>query len=402
MSLREKRMLRNVLIFIMVLAGIFGTAGSIRDGKIHEEDTATEAILPMDEMDFSGYGDGTEELCEDEEVEKKIDQAIYTMTLAQKVGQMFFIKNDGRFGAEELENIPAGGIILFAGDFRGETKTSLTEKINGFQEASTFPLLIGTDEEGGSVIRVSSFSALSNKSFDSPRTLYASGGFDAISEDAVEKSELLISYGINVNFAPVCDVSVNPGEFMYQRSFGDSAEDTAEYVSLVVSKMKEQRMGSVLKHFPGYGGNGDTHKAIVHDKRPYEQFEEADYLPFRSGIDAGADSVLVSHNIVECMDPDYPASLSVKVHEELRDKLGFEGVILTDDLMMGGVSDGFSEEEAAVQAVLAGNDMLLSTDYAVQFEAVLEAVKNDEISEQRIEESVRRILRWKYNLGLEF
>lgn len=421
MSFREKRILRNALIVVMILAGIFGTAGSIKDGKRSMNEQSTEYILESDvsidaavAQDISNNSLTTEEISslidgmgslpevdEDAAIKKDIDQMIYSMSTKEKVGQVFFIKNDGRFGADILEKYPVGGIILFAGDMRGQTPASLTEKIEGFQNASKYPLLMGTDEEGGSVIRVSNVSALSSKKFRSPRDIFASGGFDAIKADTEEKSDLLLSYGINVNFAPVCDVSVHSGEFMYKRSFGDSAEDTAEYVDLVVSVMKEKKMGSVLKHFPGYGNNSDTHKAIVHDKREYEQFETEDYLPFIAGINQGADCVLVSHNIVECMDPDYPASLSQKVHEELRDKLGFEGVIITDDLMMGGVSNGYSKEEAAVQAFLAGNDMLLSTDYAIQFDAVLKAVENGEISEERLDESVRRVLLWKHHLGLE-
>lgn len=336
----------------------------------------------------------------DEETESAIDDIIHGMTIEEKVGQIFFIKNDGRFDETILDKYPVGGIILFAADFRFKTPDSLRENIGAFQDASKYPLFIGTDEEGGSVIRVSKYSSLAEEPFASPRSLYDSGGYDAIEIDTRNKSQLLLSYGININFAPVCDVSLNSSEFMYSRSFGNSASETSEYVSLTVRVMKEENIGSVLKHFPGYGNNGDTHKNIVRDTRSYEQFETIDFLPFTAGINADAECILISHNIVECMDSEWPASLSYNVHSILRNELGFNGVIITDDLMMDGVSKYVSDEESAVRSVLAGNDMILSSDYAVQYKAVLDAVNSGEITEERLDQSIRRILRWKFSLGI--
>ena len=140
-----------------------------------------------------------------------------------------------------------------------------------------------------------------------------------------------------MNFAPVCDVSTNPDNFIYARSFGQDAQTTADYISSVVPVYAQSGVACVLKHFPGYGNNADTHTGIALDARPYTTFEKSDLVPFESGIAAGAPFVLVSHNIVECMDGAYPASLSAKVHTLLRDTLGFTGVIVTDDLAMDAV-----------------------------------------------------------------
>ncbi len=325
---------------------------------------------------------------------------IDTMTTEEKVGQMFFVKNDGRFTSEVLAEYPMGGIILFAGDLKGKSVVMLDEYLTAFQNDTKIPLLIGTDEEGGSVIRLSGYPTFVPEPYQSPRALYAEGGYEAIREDTISKSQTLLGYGVNVNFAPVCDVSLNSGEYMYQRAFGDSVEETSTYVSIVVSAMKQEKIGSVLKHFPGYGGNGDTHKNVIHDTRSIEDFQTIDLLPFKAGIDSGADCVLVSHNVVECMDAEWPASLSEEVHRILREDLGFSGVIITDDLMMSGVSSYVSDEESAVRAVLAGNDMILSTNYTVQYQAVLDAVNNGTISQEIIEEAVLRVLIWKRNLGL--
>ena len=305
-----------------------------------------------------------------------------------------------RFDESLLDTYKVGGILLFGNDVRGESRESLTDKVNRFQENSEIPLLVGIDEEGGSVSRLNNNSRLIDYVFESPRNLYAKGGMDAICEDTENKCSLLKSYGINVNFAPVCDISQNPGDYMYSRSLGATPEITADYITAVVGIMNADNVGAVLKHFPGYGSNGDTHKNVVKDSRTYEELSSRDFLPFSAGIDAGAGCVLVSHNIVECMDEEAPASLSMEVHRVLREELGFNGVIITDDLSMDGVLTFTDNKEAVVQAVLAGNDMLIATYYKEQYEAVLNAVNKGTISEDRLNESVERILRWKYSLGL--
>ena len=153
-----------------------------------------------------------------------------------------------------------------------------------------------------------------------------------------------------MNFAPVCDLSGDASDFIYPRAFGDDPQETAEYVDTVVTTMRKAQIGTVLKHFPGYGSNGDTHVNQIEDTRTYEQFVTRDYIPFEAGVNAGADCILVSHNVVAAIDDEYPASLSEKVHEEIRNVLQFDGVVITDDLMMSGVSAGYDLDEAAVQA----------------------------------------------------
>ena len=211
---------------------------------------------------------------------------------------------------------------------------------------------------------------------------------------------MLHTYGVNVNFAPVADVSTDPNNFMYDRTFGQDADATAEYVRTVVEAMEAKGVGSVLKHFPGYGNNADTHTGIAVDERPYETFLTSDFLPFEAGIAAGADSVLVSHNIVTAMDAELPASLSPEVHRVLREELGFAGVVLTDDLAMDAVAAYAADGSVAVMAVEAGNDMIVTTDYRTQIPLVIEAVENGRIDEAVIDAAVTRVLSWKYDLGL--
>ena len=328
------------------------------------------------------------------------ERILRDMSVEEKVGQMFIIRCPESGAEEVVDRYEPGGYILFANRFDGRTKRQVADDVREWQDESDVPMLIGVDEEGGTVNRVSRYTAFRAVPFWSPQELYSEGGFGLVRSDTEEKAKLLKSLGINLNFAPVCDVPSDSGDFIYRRSFGTDAQQTAEYVKIVVEEMNRRKIGCVLKHFPGYGDNGDTHTDVVHDMRPYETFVSRDFLPFQAGIDAGAGCVLVAHNIVACMDGDYPASLSPAVHQILREELGFGGVIITDDLAMEGVKKYADNASVAVQAVAAGNDMLTCTDYEEQIPAVIRAVQSGEITESRLDESVLRILKWKIGLGI--
>lgn len=328
------------------------------------------------------------------------DEALLSsMTLEEKVGQLFFTRCP-KNGAAEMADYQFGGYILFGRDFDGYTADEIRTNIQSYQDAAKIPLLIGVDEEGGTVVRISSNPNLCEEPFWSPRKLYSTGGMQSVLYAENNKLLLFSDLEVNVNFAPVCDISTDPDDFIYDRSLGEDPETTGEYVRQVVELYQENGKGTVLKHFPGYGNNPDTHTGVAIDERPLDSFYSTDFLPFESGIDAGAGCVLVAHNIVTCVDPDAPASLSKAWHDILRNDLGFDGCIITDDLYMDAIQEYCGAGHAAVQAILAGNDLLCCTDYQDQYPAVLEAVQNGEISEERINESVRRILRWKRQLGL--
>ena len=322
------------------------------------------------------------------------------MTLEEKVGQMFIARCPETDAAQLAADYHLGGYILFGRDFKDKTAEQVTADIQSYQDAAEIPLLIAVDEEGGTVNRVSSNPNLRSSPFRSPQSLYSEGGLELVRSDAQEKCRLLESLGININFAPVCDVSQDPADFIYDRTLGRDAQETSQYVAAVVETMAEEGMGSVLKHFPGYGNNTDTHTGVAYDDRPYDTFLTSDFLPFQAGIAAGADMVLVSHNIVSAMDEASPASLSPEVHRVLREDLGFTGVIVTDDLVMDGVRDFAGDDEAAVLAVQAGNDLLCCTDFQTQVPAVLAAVESGEITEEQIDAAVLRVLTMKLRLGI--
>ena len=230
--------------------------------------------------------------------------------------------------------------------------------------------------------------------------VHASGGMEAIRSDTTEKAQLLKSLGINTNLAPVADLSGNQQDFIYDRSFGDDPAGVSEFVRVSVETYSENGMACVLKHFPGYGNNGDTHTGLTWDKRPYSEFQTRDFLPFQAGFEVGAPIVLVNHNIVECMDPERPATLSAEVHRVLREELGFGGLIMTDDLEMEAIPQYTAGENPAPQAFLAGNDLLLCSEPGESFHALLKAVGAGEIAEEQLDASVLRILEWKCSMGL--
>ncbi len=329
-----------------------------------------------------------------------IREILDQMSLEERVGQLFLARCDADYALEHIETYHLGGFVLFSRDFDGQTPDSMQEKIAAYQRASGIPMLIAVDEEGGTVCRVSSSRSFREKRFSSPRSLYNGGGMEWVLAEENEKCALLKEIGINVNLGPVCDIATDRSAFLYDRSLGQSAEITADFAANVVTLMDSYQLGSCLKHFPGYGNNADTHVGMAVDSRTLEELESRDLIPFAAGINAGADAILVSHTIVEALDGENPASLSPAVHRYLREEMGFAGVILTDDLVMQAITDQYGAEEAAVLAVLAGNDLLCSTEYVTQYEAVLNAVLDGRIDIDTLNNAVSRVLQWKLELGL--
>ena len=215
------------------------------------------------------------------------------------------------------------------------------------------------------------------------------------------QSALLKSIGLNMNLAPVADVPTDSSSFIFDRSYGKDPKETAVYVSELIKTMNEDGIISVMKHFPGYGDNSDTHTGIAVDERPYEMFTNSDFLPFISGIKADGPCILVSHNIIKSMDADKPASLSKNVHDILRTELNFSGIIMTDDLAMDAVKAYAENGEAAVLAVSAGNDIIISSDLKGQSLEILNAVKQGKIDEAQIDKAVKRILALKLMYKIE-
>ena len=320
------------------------------------------------------------------------------MPLEDKIGQLILARMpaDDDTATAYCETYKVGGYVLFASDFEDETPQSIRYKIKNLTKITSWPMFFAVDEEGGTVTRISRYSQYRDAKFASPRELMA-GGIEAVSADTEEKCQLLKSLWLNFNLAPVADISDDPSDFIYERSAG-GPDAAAEYVRAYVEKSRELSVGCTLKHFPGYSGSSDTHTGAAYDDRSLDELMERDLLPFRVGIEAGADAVMVSHNIVECLDPDNPASLSPAVHELLRGELDFDGIVMTDDISMGAVADIYDEAEAAVLAILAGNDIVCCSDTPAVYNGLYDAVMDGRLTEERIDESVTRIIYCKLKL----
>ncbi len=325
-----------------------------------------------------------------------------SMTLEEKVGQMIMSAIPAEDRIETARDYHLGGYVLFGNDFAGKTKEQVISMISSLVISQKIPLSIAVDEEGGTVTRISAKPALSPHEFMSPRDLYKNGGMAYIQSDADEKASLLKELGIDINFAPVCDIATDKKDFMYDRSLGEDAKTTSEFVRIVTEISMAKGVSVTLKHFPGYGSNADTHTGSSVDKRTMKELEEKDIVPFRAGINAGAEFVMVSHNIVTAMDDKKPASLSENIHKYLREKLGFTGLIITDDLSMAAITNYAGENTPAVAAVLAGNDIVVIGSSMIEqsVNSIIEAVNNGKISQKTIDRSVMRIIARKYQMGM--
>ncbi|AYC10756.1 Beta-hexosaminidase [Ligilactobacillus salivarius] len=337
--------------------------------------------------------------------DKKIQKIVNGMTLDEKIGQLYMSPSSGDANkmANDIKKYNLGGIVLFGEDFSNQNVDSMKQKDVKFQDASKYGLFIATDQEGGTVSRLSTSPQLTNgRSFPSPQEVYKQSGMNGVIKEYSNVAKTLRRLGINWNFAPVADVSNDSNSFIYDRTLGQNYKLTARYVSKVVPAIQKQQVAATLKHFPGYGSSGDTHTGFASDERSAAEVKKNDFLPFKAGIKAKTDSVLVGHVVVNNFDASKPASVSKPVHEILRKELKFKGVIITDDMGMGALTN-FAQKQNTnidVMAIEAGNDMLLSNGYVDGIPAIKDAIKRGDISQKQIDNSVRRILELKAKLNI--
>lgn len=405
--MNKKRFLSILLIAVFML-GLTACIKDISVSSLGEKGDISSSVLPP----FSAAGTGESASVspvpagfQDNGIfsasYEKAYQRLTGMTTQEKVGQLFWARCPETGAEEDIAAYHLGGLVLFKRDFADKSAAEVAATLQRYQNAAAIPLLLAVDEEGGTVARVSACEMLRPQGrFQAQGDLYAKGGLEALLADTQEKDALLLSLGINVNLAPVADIARSAEDFMYERSLRQDAATTASVLDALTARMLTDGIQPTLKHFPGYGNNADTHTGIAIDGRLYESFENEDFLPFRAGIAAGAPCVLVSHNIVNCMDASLPASLSPEVHRILREKLGFTGAVTTDELDMGAIQEFTGGENPCVQALLAGNDLLMVTDYQGGYAAVLAAVENGTVPMETLDHAVFRILAWKYSIGL--
>ncbi len=408
-----------VLIVMVCLAagiwGIFMLRGSAGKAGGHvENDNGNTGVA----ADVTESGTTTEEQTADsqettevteEEKPSLVDETLAGMTLHEKVCQMMFVTPEELTGEDgvtvagdatrqALENYPVGGIVYFAKNL--ESQDQVKEMIDNSQKYSSIGLFVATDEEGGVVNRLMD---TVGTTYIGSMYYYKDDGDETAYENAYTIANDMSALGFNLDFAPVADVWSNPDNTVIgERAYSDDYAQAAELVGNAVKGFNDGGVMCTLKHFPGHGDTAeDSHYSSAYVRRTKEEIMADEMQPFRSGIEAGAELVMVGHLIVPDID-EVPATLSYKIATGiLRDELKFEGVAITDSFEMESIADNYSVDDAVVMSVKAGMDMILQPkDMVSAVNSIEQAVADGELSEDRIDESVRRILTLKESRGL--
>lgn len=338
-----------------------------------------------------------------------IEQTIAGMTLEEKLGQMLLVGIDGTIldanAKKMITQDKVGGIILYAANIKDlKGMVSLVNSLKKNNSTNPVPLFMSVDQEGGKVSRMPAEFA----TIPSNGVVGASNNATAAQTMGTLLAREILSAGFNMNFAPVLDINSNPDNpVIGDRSFGSSASKVIKLGIAEMQGIESEGIVPVVKHFPGHGDTSvDSHLELPVVNKTAAQLAKLEWLPFQAAIKADADAVMVAHILFPKLDPNKPASLSdVIIGKQLRGDMGFKGVVITDDLTMGAITKHFNLGNAAVDTVKAGSDILLiAHEYdneQIVLKALQQSVKNGEITESRIDESVHRILalKHKYNLS---
>lgn len=364
----------------------------------------------------------------DEEEVSIVETMIKNMKLREKIGQIFMIEPEalwknslGEYNIEEeeylkytstdfnqtmnksLELYPVGGIVMFGKNIINPTQ--IKGFINELQDASKIPLFMGIDEEGGIVARIGNNKEFDVEKYDSMQAIGLTNDTRKAYDVGFTIGSYLKKYNFNLDFAPVADVYTNPeNKVIGNRSFGSDPNLVADMMIAEVEGLKSAGVINCIKHFPGHGDTkGDTHQGFVSTEKSWDEILNCELIPFKKGIDAKVDMIMVSHiTAPKITNDNLPSTLSFEmIEEKLRKDLNYEGVIITDSMEMGAIINQYNSKEAAILSILAGADIILMPEnYIEAFDAIYDSVNNGTLSEERIDQSVRRILllKEKYEL----
>lgn len=391
--------------FAVLACGCAETAKELTN-KIITQDTQSEDTT-------SDIGENTQKnnKKKSDPIKEKAEKILDNMTLDEKIWQMFFVRPEdiidieiaiqaGDKTKQALENCPVGGIIYFAQNIKDENQ--LKNMISSTQSYSKTPLFIAVDEEGGRVARLGNAGLI--KKQQPMAQIGATGDFTNAATVGTELGEGLKEFGFNVDFAPVADViTVANNEDIGDRSFGTDPKTVAAMVAAEVTAMQDTGVSSTLKHFPSNGSIVEnTHERAGVCTRTYEQMKECEFIPFKAGIQAGADFIMVAHMGIETVENGTPATLSKTIiNDWLREELNFKNIVISDALNMGAITSNYTPAQSATKAVNAGVDFLLMSPAPTEaFNAIKNEVLSGNISEERINESVNRIITLKLNRGV--
>ena len=423
---RRARRKRNQLIAIIVVivVGLALVAGGIlgvtqlmkqlNDKKHTEELQAQLAELADSEPAVveAPVEEEPQELTSDDYLNQIADSCIAEMSLENKVAGLFMVTPEALTGVDtviqagdttkqKLSEYPVGGLVYFSKNIKSADQ--LKEMLDTTRNTMIYPVFLAVDEEGGSVSRVAG-AGLADDVGDMSE-IGSTCDPEKAKEAGTTIGTYLSQFGFNVDFAPVADVVSAENAVIGNRSFGSDPNVVGTMVAAEVQGLQESGVSACLKHFQGIGDTTtDTHDEKAVSEKTLEDMQQTDLPAFQSGIDAGADFVMVSHmSLPNVVGDDTPCSLSGAVISDLlRNQLGYNGIVITDALDMSAITDSYSSAEAAVKAIEAGADMLLMPEnFEEAYQGVLDAVQNGTISEDRINESLKRIYRVKYRDRIE-
>ncbi|MCR5788921.1 MAG: glycoside hydrolase family 3 protein [Lachnospiraceae bacterium] len=381
-----------------------------------DNETAEPDSSEISEEPLSEEAEPVEETLSEEEMAEfaqaaKINELLGALTTEQKVAQLFFITPEELTGVETVtafgntsvsayQENPVGGLIYFADNLKDpdQVREMIENAKNCSQETVALPLFTGIDEEGGRILRLAGNAAFSLEAV-APMAELASEGADKVTESADYIGQYLRDYGFNVDFAPVADIST--GEDMIgDRSFGSDPAVVTALDAAYCEGLKRNNILTCYKHFPGHGSvSEDTHTEAAESPRTLEELRAMEFIPFIDGVTKGTDFIMAGHiSLPQIPETEgLPASLSeYMLTEVLRNEFGYDGIIITDSLSMGAITEHFSAAEAALKAFQAGADMLLMPeDFTAAYEEILSKVQSGEISEERLDQSIERIIRAK-------
>ena len=414
-----------LLLVDIVLAVVLAVQdGTKKNPSGKEEDIAEET--GGDNKDFgntweiSGEGAGENTSAEeppDSSADDRVEKFLAGMDLKQKVAQMFMVTPEALTGYSKVTaagevtkqcfiRYPVGGVIYMAGNLidTEQTRIMLSNMQDYSVEYLGFPVFLGVDEEGGTVARIAGNRAFGVEDVGNISEIGASGNCDLAYQAGSTIGAYLSALGFNLDFAPVADVWSNKKNTVVKyRSPGSDPELVRDMVIAQIEGFKEQGILCAVKHFPGHGSTSeDSHNGAAVVERTLQELFECDLIPFKGAVQAGVPFVMVGHlSLPKVVEDDVPAVFSKEIITDiLRGELGFDGIVITDALDMGAVTDYYSSAQAAVMAVAAGADMLLMPeDFVAAYEGVLNAVQRGELTQERIDESVRRILKVKLEMA---
>ncbi|MBR2950248.1 MAG: beta-N-acetylhexosaminidase [Lachnospiraceae bacterium] len=433
---RRKRRIRNQIVSYLVLCIMLAAAAAgayfgitaaqsaitakrnakeemlqaaLEESRAQETAEAESAVAELLELGETQQETETEEYTPQAALDEMVEECINAMTLEQKVAGLFFVTPEQLTGVqkataagdgtkEALQKYPVGGLIYFKQNIVSEDQ--IKEMLANTVSYSTFPIFLGVDEEGGSVARVAD--ALNLENVGDMADLGSAGDAQAVYDAYTKIGEYLSSYGFNVNFAPVADVLTNEeNPVIKDRAFGSDASLVSQMVTSAFKGLEDHGVSSCLKHFPGHGDtDSDSHETAAQTDRTKEQMQEVEFVPFTAAITEDVDMIMVGHICAPELTggEKVPASISESIITDiLRKELGYEGIVITDAMNMRAITEYYETDVAAIMALKAGADMvLMPEDFVAAYEGVLKAVQDGTISEERVNDSLKRIYRVKY------